>query len=774
MGEAWILDLHPDGGGMRVWLKGTDGKVASRVEPFQPRFFVAVPSKVATGVLEAHLREVPGIAVSRERHRLGLQREPSEVLRVDVAEAEDYRGVVRQVDRLGGFREYDLYDADLRLSHQFLLQRGTFPLARVGPDLEPLEDPWAPAYEPPPLRVATLHVDIDAPAGTPPQMGHALRAAALTMGERVERCEGGERTVLRGLQRALERCDPDVLVTRGGDRFLLRYLHHRAAQHGHRIQLGRLPDPSKPIKGERSFFTYGRIRYRPQAEALRGRVHIDAEASFFHGEAGLDGLVDLARISSVPLQELARLEAGTAVTSIQIDRAKREGRLVPYKKNVPEAPKTDLDLLVADKGGYIFDPAVGVHGPVVELDFSSMYPNIMVTRNVSPETINCGCCGPTAEGPALGAPVPQVGYHTCRRSGFIGRALGPLVARREAFKRKLASAPAEERDRYQAACDAMKWLCVCSFGYMGYRNARFGRIECHEAICAWGRELLLSAAELAREHGFEVVHGIVDSLWLKPTRPGADARAFAAQATARIGISLGVEGWYDWVVFLPTRDSARRAWGDVGALNRFYGCFRERPTKRVRSNSGQRPDHLDGGRVKVRGVEMRQRSSCGVVRRAQEAFLLEAATARTPAAFLDHLPRALRAAQPVLRELAEGRAPLRDLLILNMVALEEEAYRANTLARCALLGLKAAGVRVPPGDSVAYVVTDAASRRPRERVVEARLLKGDERYDAAHYAKLVLRALESCVLPFGWTAPRLEVLLAGQEQAGLDAFAARA
>lgn len=769
MPEAWILDLHPDDGGMRVWLLDGQGHATSRVEPFQPRFFVSAPSRMAMDSLEAHLRELPAVAgVSREQHRFGLHHEPSEALRVDVARSEEFRRLVQQVDRLGGFREYDLWDADLRLSHQFLLQRGTFPLARVdAATLQPLEEQWAPTYEPPPLRVATLRIEVASPRGMPPQQEHALRAAGLALGGEEQRFEGGEVGILRGLQRALDRADPDVLVTRGGDRFALRYLHHRAAQHGKRLQLGRLDDPARPAKAERTFLTYGKLRYRPQAEALRGRVHLDAEASFFYGEAGLEGLVDLARISSVPLQELARLEAGTAVTSIQIDCAKREGRLVPYKKNIPESPKTDLDLLIADKGGYIFDPTVGVHGPVVELDFSSMYPNIMVTRNVSPETIECTCCGP-AEQPVL---VPQVGYRTCRRSGFIGRALGPLVQRREAFKAKLRSAPPEERGRYQAACDAMKWLCVCSFGYTGYRNARFGRIECHEAICAWGRELLLQAAEVARAHGFEVVHGIVDSVWLSPQRPGADAAAFAEEASRRIGIPLGVEGWYDWVVFLPTRQSAREGPGDVGALNRFYGCFRERPTKKVRSQAGQKADHLDGGRVKVRGVELRQRSTPRVVRRAQELFLLEAAKAKDPEAFLRCLPRALRAVRPLLRELAEGRVPLHDLLVLNMVGQEEEQYRANSLARCALIGLKAAGVRVPPGDSVAYVVVDAANPRPRQRVVEARLLRGDERYDPAHYERLVLRCLESCVLPFGWTLERLAMAMGGQEQQPLDAYA---
>jgi DNA polymerase elongation subunit (family B) len=58
-------------------------------------------------------------------------------------------------------------------------------------------------------------------------------------------------------------------------------------------------------------------------------LHVDQRDSFFYEETGFCGLVDLARVTSTPIQELARVGAERAVTAIQIDRAKREGRLVP-------------------------------------------------------------------------------------------------------------------------------------------------------------------------------------------------------------------------------------------------------------------------------------------------------------------------------------------------------------------------------------------------------------------------------------------------------------
>ena len=61
----------------------------------------------------------------------------------------------------------------------------------------------------------------------------------------------------------------------------------------------------------------------------------------------------------------------------------------------------------------------------------------------------------------------------------------------------------------------LKWLLVCCFGYTGYKNARFGKIEAHEAINALAREKLLVAKEAAEQRGFRVLHALVDSIYVQ-------------------------------------------------------------------------------------------------------------------------------------------------------------------------------------------------------------------------------------------------------------------
>ena len=73
----------------------------------------------------------------------------------------------------------------------------------------------------------------------------------------------------------------------------------------------------------------------------------------------------------------------------------------------------------------------------------------------------------------------------------------------------------KKREIYNRKQTALKWMLVTCFGYLGYRNARFGRIEAHEAVTAFGRESLLQAKEICEEEGFELLHAITDSLWIR-------------------------------------------------------------------------------------------------------------------------------------------------------------------------------------------------------------------------------------------------------------------
>src|SRR5262249_50808633 len=73
----------------------------------------------------------------------------------------------------------------------------------------------------------------------------------------------------------------------------------------------------------------------------------------------------------------------------QLERAVKDGILVPWRKSEPEAFKTTLQLLTVDKGGVTYQPKVGAFEGVAEIDFASTYPALMTVHNISPETVLC-------------------------------------------------------------------------------------------------------------------------------------------------------------------------------------------------------------------------------------------------------------------------------------------------------------------------------------------------------------------------------------------------
>jgi DNA polymerase II len=102
---------------------------------------------------------------------------------------------------------------------------------------------------------------------------------------------------------------------------------------------------------------------------------------------GLDGIWELARVTSLPVQTVARVSPGTGISAMQIVTALREGILVPWHKQEPEALRSAAGQSRTDLGGLVAQPPVGLHRDVAEIDFISMYPSIMRHFNISPELV---------------------------------------------------------------------------------------------------------------------------------------------------------------------------------------------------------------------------------------------------------------------------------------------------------------------------------------------------------------------------------------------------
>ena len=125
-----------------------------------------------------------------------------------------------------------------------------------------------------------------------------------------------------------------------------------------------------------------------------GCILIDTEQSFVYRESGLEGVLMAARLAGLSPNLASRFTSGTLISSYETCEAVKLGIAVPFRKSDPEQVRKLSALQGADRGGMMFQPVPGTFENVEEIDFTSMYPSIIVQDNLSHRNGRTpGACG---------------------------------------------------------------------------------------------------------------------------------------------------------------------------------------------------------------------------------------------------------------------------------------------------------------------------------------------------------------------------------------------
>jgi DNA polymerase-2 len=714
---GWLLDLYPnDQAGITLWLLDKNGTRHKLAQAFPITFYAAGPAPRLRALWQFLKAQPIPIRLSRTIRKDLFQAEPATVLEIEVADPGAQPRLFERVHH--AFPDLTYYDADLPISLRHAAIYGTFPLAYCSISTEDngiitalkvIDSPWDLDPAAPPLRILCIEPDKDPSHATPEALlVHYNRSSKRFPTDR-------ERPLLLNLAGVLDQLDPDLILTAWGDGWLLPYLCKLSEKWHIPLRLSRDPARSIAKRAERSYFAYGQVIYRDQQIHLFGRWHVDIYNATLYHDYHMDGIYELARVTGLPLQTVARVSPGSGISAMQMIVALRQGILVPWHKQQAENFKTAAQLMRSDLGGLVYQPTVGLHRNVAELDFISMYPSIMVHCNISPETIaTLSLPGETTE-PA-GETTP----------GLIPQTLAPLLNKRIAFKLRMAELPKQDEHRriYKARASAHKWLLVTCFGYLGYKNARFGRIEAHEAVTAYGREALLRAKEASEDHGFEILHLYVDGLWVK--REGfTSAQEFQDvldDIAARTGLPITLEGIFRWIAFLPSRVDKR-----VPVANRYFGVYQD-------------------GTVKARGIEIRRRDTPVWVAEMQRSILEAMAQKETPEQIIASLPGIVAYLRHCLADLKAGNVPAEKLVVAQKLSRTVAEYHSPSPAARAASQLEEIDKSLRPGQMVRFIYMLGA---PGVHAWDLPQVPDLSRIDVERYAILLLRAASTLLQPFG-------------------------
>jgi DNA polymerase-2 len=654
--------------------------------------------------------------------------------------------LTNMIEKMDGYKDFRLYNVDLLPEQQYFFEYDIFPLGffeitndsstdlvwKATEDTVDSTNYSLPYFE-------KIHIKLNFPKGKIVKPTDELNSISIVHYEDnntsriTDITDKSEKKLLQELIKIVQNIDPDFIFTDDGDSFTFPYLIHRARINEVELCLSR--DNNRPLTNPKrkgnSFVSYGRTYFKPSTIKLFGRIHIDKSNSFtIRTGSDLEGLFEISRLCRIPLHEASRASIGRCLTSLHLYNATKKDLLIPWKPLLNEYPKNMMELFLADRGGLILEPEIGVHEKVAEFDFISLYPNIMLKRNISAETISCECC---FDNPKFR--VPELNYHICNKKGLIPESLEIVLEKRLRYKDlKNKTSDPILKSIYDKRQSALKWILVTSFGYLGFSNAKFGRIDAHIAVCAFARNILSHTMHIAEDMDFDVLHGIVDSIWVKKKKNSNnittkdDYFKLKEAIKSNTEFDISFEGIYKWIAFLPSKINSH-----LPVLNRYFGVFED-------------------GTLKVRGIETRRHDTPQFLLQCQNEMLEIFAQGNSISDIKQNkISLIIKKVEDYLSLLKSRKVDSENLIFTKLLSKDYDKYdkKRNTLENNALKQLELNGEYLKAGQVLQYIIINYNGSKSK-RVLPFQLLEDNKtNYDVKRYSKLLIDTCNTVLEPFG-------------------------
>ena len=725
---------------------------------FSPYFYCVQPTQALLSALQ-HDPEIVRIE-DAELEVAGSKRTCAKILMHHPWKTPEYRERCRKYGS-------DVLAADIPFAHRFIFDMdlsscfrvfGTLTKGKYTTELvvkaerfEPIE-PFSP-------KIKILSFDIENTLQNPRLL--CLGMAWREQGDLKTEClTGSEREIIKGFLDIVEKFDPDVITGYNIDGYDLPVMEARAKMNG----MGGLPLSRDGMQisnvGERFWRAHGRIiadawwstkvELHPKQETLdavaksllgegkhdvdrrnmdqeweKDKVRVmeyckkDAELALriLEKVAKLDKSMDIAVVSKLPVDDVFNGRTSQLIDSILIRAADRGHFGVPMTRTGSgEAPI---------EGGYVHSLYPGLYEWVGVLDFTSMYPSIIIENNICFTTLN--------EKGTVVSPTGVRFLDKSARVGLLPTILGNLMRERKEVKAKLRTEQdPDKRAYYDRLQFAIKILMNAFYGVLASSFYRFTNPQIGASITAFARENIKSIITQLESEGLRVLYADTDSIFFEsPKKDEEETKKLGRQISERFShgsVNMDFERVLETFFShgKKKRYAAKVAWPTRGEII-------------VRGYEIRRTDafNLQGDAQKQLFSLILDKDIEGGIRFAKE-LVLNVRQGTIPDAFLP-----------------EEGDPLEPLVISRTVREESRYANPDSMANVqAMNKLKSMGEDVIPGMKVSWIVVDAKkSPMQVEPYVSGRAFGA--RPDWEYYAKRVAQTLAYVTEIYGWDEKEL-------------------
>ena len=721
--KFWILDVNyglvgsiPE---IRLWGIAEDGsRVVVLDRSFRPYFYLLVEEGREEDVkrtVEKHASRFRILKVEVVDKRYFGR--PVKALKVTCQIPKDVPRIREELARLPGVKE--VLEADIRFYMRYMIDNDIYPSAWHEVEAEEIEKPagwdvekvylakrppkFVTSDAPPPLLVYAFDIECYNKLGEPiaERDPVIIITSATNKGDKAIFAaeDRNDRTIIQRFVEDLRRKNPDIIVGYNSNRFDWPYLITRARKNKVKIDVSRSGGaPAQSVYGHYSItgranidlYDFAEDIYEVKVKTLENvadylgvkskneRVIIegayiykywddpklrpklieyaedDVESTLGLAEKFIPFAIQLSSIVGLPLDQVGAASVGYRVEWHLMRQAFKFNELIP---NRIERPYEKY------KGAIVLKPKPGVHKNIAVLDFSSMYPNIMITKNISPDTY----VPPYEDVPLDEVYVtPEVG-HKFRKApaGFYRRVLERLLEARKRIREKLKELSPESPEYVvlNERQKALKVIANATYGYCGWVGARWYKREVAEATTAWGRKFISETIKQARKIGLNVIYGDTDSVFVKYDKTKVED--LIKWVERELGLEIKIDKIYKKVFFTE-------------AKKRYCGLL---------------PD----GRIDVVGLEAVRGDWSDLAKDVQEKVIEIVLKEESPQKAVEYVNK-------VIEDLREGNIPLHKLIIWKTVTKRIEDYEVEAPHVAAAKILVQMGYQISKGEKIGYIV----------------------------------------------------------------------
>jgi DNA polymerase I/DNA polymerase-2 len=462
-------------------------------------------------------------------------------------------------------------------------------------------------------------------------------------------------------------------------------------------------------KKEFDFSKLGKMKEDDWRDFFEYNIH-DSYLAYSLSEKLWPDMVEFSKILQEPLFEITRDRMSSHVENYILHNLERFNEIAekrPIHDEIGERQNREKY-----EGAFVFQPTPGLYEDICIFDFTSYWPSIIVTYNLSKSSFL-----QNKEKDSLEVDIDNKKYYFSKRKSFFTEMLNEIIEKRKKYKQEYKK---DENPITKARSNAYKLLANASYGYLGFFGARYYCPEAGASATAISRDFTKKTIGEINRRDYEVIYSDTDSICFKLNKHSKeDALKLLEDINKNLpGImELELEDFFKRGIWVTKRT------GEFGAKKK-YALINEK------------------GKMKIRGFETVRRDWCALARELQsrilELILREG-----------NEKKALELVKETIVKLKERKIEKEQIMIRTQLKKPLDEYKAITPHVIAGQKLKEQGMPVKIGMLIEYFI---AETREKKALVREKVKLPDEKgeYNIEYYLNnQLLPAVENILEVFG-------------------------